>query len=164
MKNIVLIGFMGSGKSSIANFIAKKLKFQCIETDDLILERSGRKSIREIFERDGEIRFREMELEIAKKLHNKTGVVISTGGGMIINKLCIDYLKEYGVVVHLSTSMKEIERRLKGDNTRPLFTDIKKAKKLFKFRKSLYAEYADIGVSTDGMSIDEITNNILEKL
>ncbi|MFH0772974.1 MAG: shikimate kinase [bacterium] len=162
--NIILIGFMGSGKSSVAHKLAQKLKCSHIETDLSILNKSGRKSIKEIFLLDGEIRFREMEIEVAKKMSAEKNVVISTGGGMVINKICIDYLKQNGKAIFLSTSFEEITRRLQGDDSRPLFVDRKAARKLFKFRKKLYEHYADIRVSTDNRSVDEIINIILKKI
>ncbi len=162
--NIILIGFMGSGKSSVAAALSRKLKCRCIETDTAILERSGRKSIKEIFLLDGEMRFREMEMEIAKKMSSESDAVISTGGGMVINKICIDYLKRNGKVIFLSTSFAEITRRLQGDDTRPLFADREAAQKLFAFRKRLYKQYADVITDTDNRSIDEIINIILKKI
>ena len=83
---------------------------------------------------------------------------------MVINKLCIDYLKQNGLVIYLDTSFEEILMRLEGDNTRPLFENKQKAKKLFQFRKNLYKRYADIIVKTDKKSIGEITNLILKKI
>ncbi|MFZ2025976.1 MAG: shikimate kinase [Microgenomates group bacterium] len=164
MKNIVLIGFMGSGKSTVADLLSKKLQRNCIETDAVVLANSQRKSIGEIFAKDGEMRFRELELEVSSHLGDRKDVVISTGGGMVINKLCIDYLKQNGVVIYLETSFEVIEKRLKGDNTRPLFSDVKKARKLFQFRKHLYEEYEDFRITTDNQTAEEITNSILKKI
>ena len=76
--NIILIGFMGSGKSSVTHKLAKKLKYNVIETDELALIKSGRKNIKEIFDIDGELRFREIELIVAKKLIAEKNAVIST--------------------------------------------------------------------------------------
>lgn len=164
MKNIILIGFMGSGKSTVAALLSKKLRVNCIETDKEVLARSHRNSIGEIFVKDGEMRFRELELEVASHLGDRKDVIISTGGGMVINKLCIDHLKQNGVVVYLETSFEVIEKRLNGDDTRPLFSDVNKARKLFQFRKHLYEEYEDIRITTDNQTAEEITNSILEKI
>lgn len=164
MKNIILIGFMGSGKSTVAALLSKKLRVNCIETDKEVLARSHRKSIGEIFAKDGEMWFRELELEVASHLGDKKDVVISTGGGMVVNKICIDHLKQNGVVIYLETSFEVIAKRLKGDDTRPLFSDVNKAKKLFQFRKHLYEEYADIRINTDKLTAEEITNSIMNKI
>jgi shikimate kinase len=162
--NIILIGFMGSGKSSVAQALSKAMNHVHIETDKQVLELSGRESINDIFLLDGENTFRELEICVAKKLKNTDHSVISTGGGMVINRLCIDYLKKNGKIVYLQTSFGEIEKRLKGDESRPLFKDIAKARKLFQFRQHLYGEYADVLVDTDLKSVDEITNIILKKI
>jgi shikimate kinase len=162
--NIVLIGFMGSGKSSVAFELGKKLNMKTKETDTLVLAKSKRKSIKDIFLIDGEIRFRELEIEIAKKLSGEKEIVISTGGGIVMNKICIDYLKQNGTVIFLSTTFAEIERRLKGDTTRPLFMDKKQAQKLFMMRKQLYKNYTSVTIKTDGKSIDEITHLIMKKI
>lgn len=164
MKNVVLIGFMGSGKSTVAGLLSKKLEKDLVETDTMVVARSGRDSVKDIFAMDGEIRFRELELRSAHDLSNRNGIVISTGGGMVINKLCMDYLKQNGVVVYLETQFDVIEKRLKGDDTRPLFSDVDKARKLFQFRTHLYEEYADIRVKTDRRTVAEITNIILKKI
>jgi len=162
--NIILIGFMGSGKSSVAEALSRKLKRRHIETDSSILEQSGRSSIKELFLLDGEMRFREMEIEIAKEIGAKSDAIISTGGGIVINKICIDYLKRNGKVIFLSTSFAEIVRRLQGDDSRPLFADKEAAQQLFTFRKRLYKQYANVTVDTDDRSIDEIINIILKKI
>jgi len=164
MKNIILIGFMGSGKSSVASELAKKMQLAQLETDKLVLSFSKRKSISEIFSLDGEIQFRELELIAAKKLSKKKNSIISTGGGMVINKLCIDHLKKNGTVVFLQTTFDVIVKRLEGDTTRPLFINKDKAKKLFLFRENLYKEYADITVNTNLLSVGQITNLIFSKL
>jgi len=161
--NIILIGFMGSGKSSVAAVLAQKLKCPHVETDELILKKSERKNVKELFSLDGEIRFREMEIDIAKKICAEKNTIISTGGGIVINKICIDYLKQHGTVIFLSTSFTEIVKRLHGDNSRPLFANKSFAQKLFQFREGLYKEYADIIISTDGKSMNEITNLIIKK-
>ena len=155
---------MGSGKSSVAEALSRKLKRRHIETDSSILEQSGRSSIKELFLLDGEMRFREMEIEIAKEIGAKSDAIISTGGGIVINKICIDYLKRNGKVIFLSTSFAEIVRRLQGDDSRPLFADKEAAQQLFTFRKRLYKQYANVTVDTDDRSIDEIINIILKKI
>jgi shikimate kinase len=161
---IVLIGFMGAGKSSVAAELAKKLQLQYIETDALVLAKSGKSSISQVFSQDGEVCFRELEMEVAKALSKQDNVVISTGGGMVQNKLCIDYLRQNGLVIYLSATFSEIEKRLRGDTTRPLFLDKTKANELYKFRKQLYEMYADMIITTDKRSISEITNLIVKKI
>lgn len=159
---LILIGFMGSGKTTVGNLLAKKLNLEVIEMDELIIKQEG-KSINNIFSQDGEIKFRELETQIAKDLDIKNNVVISTGGGVVTNKKNIDYLKKNGKIIFLKTSFTEIEKRLKNVKDRPLFKDKKKAKELFIFRQSLYEEYADLIVNTNGRSVEEVTYEIISQ-
>jgi len=153
---------MGSGKTTIAKSLGKKLSLDVIEMDDLIVKRSG-KSINQIFKEDGEVHFRELEIKAAKSLAKKDKCIISTGGGVVMNKIIIDYLKINGKIIFLKTSFLEIEKRLKNINDRPLFEDKKTAKKLFVFRQRLYEEYADLIVATDGKSVDKIVYEIISQ-
>ncbi len=155
---IVLIGFMGAGKTSVADVLSKKSGLEKIEMDDLVVKKSKRKNVSEIFSKDGETRFRELEIEISKGLRKKDQVVISTGGGVVMNKINIDYLRENGLVIFLKTSYGTILKRIGHDDNRPLFRDKIKAKKLFSLRKKLYEEYCDYVVETDKLSVLEIVN------
>ena len=159
---IILIGFMGSGKTTVANILAKKLDLEVIEMDDLIVKRSG-KSISQIFNEDGEARLRELEIKVSKSLTNRGGCIISSGGGVVMNKINIDLLKNKGKIIFLKTSFTEIEKRLKNVKDRPLFKNKLSAEKLFIFRQKLYAEYADLIVNTDGKSVERITNEIISQ-
>ncbi|MEK7172465.1 MAG: shikimate kinase [Patescibacteria group bacterium] len=145
---IILIGFMGAGKSFFAKRLAERLGLESIEMDKLVLEKSGRANIKEIFEKDGEIKFRELEIEIAKELQEKNDVVIDTGGGVVLNKIILDYLKKDGVVVFLNSSLEIIEKRFQDDKTRPLWQDKEKFRQLHKWRLPLYQQYADVEVDT----------------
>lgn len=159
--NIILIGFMGSGKSTVGRLLAQRQSREHIEMDDLILYRSGRSSISEIFAQDGEIRFREFEMEIAKEVSNKKNNIISSGGGVVMNKINIDYLKMSGSVVYLKTSFHELEKRLEGDSSRPLFQNKAKARELYDMRSVLYETYADHVVKTDNKSLAEVVTSVI---
>jgi len=162
---IILIGFMGAGKTSVANVLSKRLALKKIEMDELVIKKSRRKNIMEIFSKEGETRFRELEIEVAKDLKRSQNVVISTGGGIVLNKIIIDFLKEKGgKTIFLKTSFKSILARLKNDIDRPLFKDRQKAKKLFKFRQTLYQEYADLISLTDDQTVIQIVNNLIKQL
>jgi len=159
---IILIGFMGSGKTTVASILAKKLNLEVIEMDDLIIKKFG-KSINQIFNQDGEERFREMEIEVSKSLISKDECIISSGGGIVMNKINIDFLRKNGKIVFLKTSFSEIEKRLKDINDRPLFRDKKIVRKLFTFRKRLYEEYADLIINTDKKSVEKIAYEIISQ-
>lgn len=142
-ENIILIGFMGSGKTSSAKKLAVHLGWEAVEMDELILKRSGKADINEIFEESGELGFRLLEMEVAKDLCNSNKKVISTGGGIIMNQINMMYLKECGRVFYLKDNFDLIMQRLSKDKTRPLLKDRKKAQALFDLRCPLYEHYAD---------------------
>jgi shikimate kinase len=159
--NIVLIGFMGSGKTSVAKSLAKKLKRPHLEMDDVILDMAQKSSINEIFEKFGEEYFRSTETEVAKKIANISNHIISTGGGIINNRANIDALQKNGKIIYLEASFPEIRRRLKETDDRPLFKNMKKAKALYAKRLSLYKSYSDFSVITDDKNIDIISEEII---
>ena len=160
---IILIGFMGSGKTTVANILAKKLNLEVIEMDQLILTKSGRNSISEIFSLDGERHFRNLETIAVKEISELNNAIISTGGGIVMKKRNLEHLKN-GTIFFLKTSFEILEKRLRKDDTRPLFKDKIKAKKLFNLRKNIYEKWADHTILTDKKSIDEVVNNLLKNL
>lgn len=164
MKNIILIGFMGAGKTSLAKILTEKLQYDYIDMDTQIIEKSGRSSDTEIFDKDGENIFRELEIAVAKELQNNNNTVISTGGGVVMNKIILDYLKKNGVVVFLKNSFETAQKRVEKNRIPPLFRDIEQAKKLYAFRLPLYAKYADIIVETDSKSLPETAEEIITKI
>lgn len=162
--NVVLIGFMGSGKSSVALGLAKKLKMKMVDMDDLVLKSSGRKSISEIFKKDGEIRFRELEVSVGKKVARRKSAVIATGGGVVMNKIILDFLRINGQVIYLKTSLESIFNRIKKSEDRPLFKNFHEIKYLLKLREPLYKAYADFVISTDHKNVSEVINSIIKRL
>jgi shikimate kinase len=166
--NIALIGFMATGKSTIGRILAKKLNKDFIEMDYLIAERAG-KSIPEIFAQDGEIRFREMEMAIAKEMGQVKNTVISTGGGIVMNKLNIDYLKLSSTVVLLAAPAEEIYNRImkEGKEKRPMIDkpDPKaEITRLLLFRQPFYEAAADITINTREKTPEAIAEEILNFL
>jgi shikimate kinase len=161
--NIILIGFMGVGKGTLARELAKKTGIFAVDTDDLIESLENAK-IKEIFEQESEEYFRKLELKTAKWLQSSVkNCIISTGGGFYKVK----NLKKIGKVIYLKSSFDAILKRiLKHPNAekklkkRPLFQDIKKAKKLFKQRVKEYQKVADKVVMVENKTIDEIAKEI----
>ena len=142
LDNIILTGFMGSGKSSVGRKLAKEINSYFLDTD-ILIETFENKKISEIFEKYGEETFREMEREcfrwIKKSVKNS---VISVGGGFPV---FIPEIKEAGVVIYLKVEFEEILKRMdeKEIKKRPLFKNIDKAKELYKLRDNIYAKLAD---------------------
>lgn len=160
---IVLIGFMGSGKTTIGKLLAKKLKLKFIEMDNLTLKKSFRKSINEIFEKDGEKQFRKLELQVAKDLVKKGGVVISSGGGVIMDKSTMNYLTKNSRIIYLSASFEKIRKQVMLKKIRPpLFKSLAFAKKLLALRKPLYENFANIVVTTDNKNVSNIVKEIID--
>lgn len=162
---IVLIGFMGSGKTTIASSLATKLNLEVIDMDDLVLRKTTRKSINEIFDLEGEEKFREIESEVAKDFDQKDNVVISTGGGVIKNDSIMGSLGKNATLVYLKNSFDKIKEHIALKKIKPpLFQDEVSAKKLFELREPLYTKYADLVVLADNKYIDEIVDEIMEEL
>lgn len=161
---IVLIGFMGSGKTTVSKLLAKKMKSQLIEMDDEIVKNSGRRSVIEIFEKDGEAHFRKLEKELAEELVNSDDIIISSGGGVVTISETIKSLRKNGQTIFLETSFEEVAKRLEGDSTRPLFQNRELAKERFEDRKELYHKNADIIITTDSKTPEEIVNEIVNKM
>lgn len=148
MNNIVLCGFMGSGKTVVGKELAKILGVKFVDTDELIEEEQG-VAIKAIFATHGEDYFRDLEYEMCKKVAEMNGVVVSTGGGAMTFKRNVDAIKEGSKVVFLDVSFDVICDRIGDSTTRPLFQDKEKAKKLYDERKDKYLSAADYVINGD---------------
>jgi len=143
--NVVLIGFMGSGKSTVGRILSKKTGKFFLDTDALIESREGR-CIRDIFADKGEPYFRDLERELfGWLLSNVSNAVISTGGGM---PTAVDNLGEMGKCIYLQIGFEQLLDRLKEEefDKRPLFADVEFAKKIYDVREPIYTRQADISV------------------
>ncbi len=164
---IALIGFMGTGKTAVGRLLAKKLGRKFIELDSLIEQKAG-KSIPEIFQQDGEIAFRELEIEVTKEVARKKNTVIACGGGIILNKINIDRLREGGIIVYLTASPRAILKRVANEKgQRPLLEvddPTLTIRNLQKFRKPFYERAADVTISTSKLDIDAVAEQIIAKL
>ena len=121
--NIAFIGHMGSGKSIVGRMLARNTNFQHIDSDSEITRFAG-KSINQIFKENGEEYFRDIETMILLKLIDKKNVILSLGGGSILNKLVREKLKNNSITVFLNVDLVELERRLKKSTNRPLLKDV----------------------------------------
>lgn len=164
-KNIILIGMMGAGKSTIAHLLDMKLEdFYYLDLDKEI-EKLAQKHISEIFEQDGESHFRQLEHELIKKYSNYHNQVIATGGGVVENVENIELLKKNGVIFYLSATAKELYDRVKTTAHRPLLqreNPEKILKDLLKKREPFY-KMADFEIKTENKDVKQITEEILEK-
>ncbi|MFH1359915.1 MAG: shikimate kinase [Candidatus Omnitrophota bacterium] len=162
-RNIALVGFMGSGKTTVAKKLAKVLKRQPVSTDERI-EAKEKRQIVDIFRDSGEAYFRKVEKEIIQKIALQNGLVIDCGGGVVLDQDNMDCLKNNGLIVFLSATPETIIERVKHQKHRPLLNvDDPKAKiiELLEKRKAGYAK-ADHTVATDNKSIQQIVDEIIE--
>lgn len=165
--NIILIGFMGSGKTTTGISLSYKLQCTLSDTDKMIEKREGM-SISEIFAARGEAYFREKETELLRELKSgKTRQIFSVGGGTPLRAENRKLLHELGMVVWLKVSAEAVYERLKGDTTRPLLQGadpMEKIKTLLKEREALYTDAADIVVVTDKKGTAQIAEEIAAAL
>ena len=164
--NIVLIGFMGSGKSTISNELHKSYGMDVVEMDQVIADREGM-SISEIFEVHGEEYFRNLETALLRELQNRKGVVISCGGGVPMRDENVIEMKKNGKVFLLTASPETILNRVKNNHDRPLLENNKNVdfiSDLMEKRRSKYEAAADIIIKTDGRSASQICEEIIQSV
>ncbi len=161
--NIVLIGYMGAGKTTVAELLSKQTALPLIETDSEAIVLSGLASVSEIFEKHGEAHFRQLENKAVTEASRKTGSIISCGGGVVMSYDNIAALRKSGKIIYLAASFDTIKQRLNNSNSRPLFKDELMANMLYQIRLPLYTQYADEVIQTDKLSPAEIANIIASK-
>ena len=161
--NVVLIGFMDSGKSTMGIRLSYQLRYALEDTDRLIEAGAG-KSISEIFAQEGEEAFRQMETELLKKLAEKKGQrIYSVGGGTPVRAVNRPLLKKLGTVVYLRTRPETVYERLKDDTTRPLLQGedpLGKIRRLMAEREQAYIETADVVLDVDEMTAEQVVERI----
>ena len=144
--NIALIGFMGSGKTTVGKLLAKTMDMKFVDIDKVI-ESQEKKSINDIFQKKGQIYFRDLEREVISQESLKNNCVIATGGGSILDNENIKRLKETAFIVFLNANIECLYLRLKDNTTRPILNDVEDKKKvieeLLEKRKFLYQISAD---------------------
>ncbi|MCM1114241.1 MAG: shikimate kinase [Clostridium sp.] len=158
--NIILCGFMGSGKTVVGTELAKLMGRKFVDTDEFIEQEQGT-AIKAIFAVHGEDYFRDLEFECCKKVSELKNCVVSTGGGALTFERNVEVLKNSGKIVFLDASFNVICDRIGDCTTRPLFQDKDKAKQLYDERKSKYLAAADIVISGD-MSARKTAMDIAE--
>jgi len=163
--NIALIGFMGSGKTTIGRILSEKLNMKFYDMDSIIEKKAGMK-IKKIFSKYGEDYFRFIEGSITSEISKKESSVISTGGGIIKKTINIKNLKKNGIVIYLKTDLSNVLKRIAGCKNRPLFNEanLNETIKLYNSRKNLYKKSADITIITGNRNINKIVDLIIKSL
>jgi shikimate kinase len=163
--NIVLTGFMGTGKTAVGRRVADALHCAFEDVDRLIERRSGR-SVEAIFSSEGEAAFRKLEADTIVELVKRDHIVISTGGGALIDPVNHEQLTKNGLLICLTARVGTLLERLKNDGTRPLLAGENlesRLERLMKERESVYAR-CPVQIMTDGKTISEVTAEIIEKI
>jgi len=160
--NVVLIGFMGSGKTTIGRRLARRLGYRFLDTDQFIEQEIGR-TIAEIFASEGESYFRELETRVARRLPQLENTVIATGGGMPMTPGNLDLLKRAGPVVFLKADPEDIIQRLERDTRRPIMQQGNvrdTVTNLLGRRLPVYSQ-ADLVVETGGKGMQRVAGDII---
>lgn len=167
MNNIVLIGFMGCGKSTVGIKLSYRLR-RIVEDTDKLIEKKAGKTISDIFKEEGEPAFRQMETECLKELLRfKDEKILATGGGLPMRKENHPLLKQLGCVLYLRISPECVYERLKNDTSRPLLQcedPLERIRSLLAKRAPIYEEAADLVVDVDGKGMEQIITEIVQKL
>ncbi|RKD27888.1 shikimate kinase [Caminicella sporogenes DSM 14501] len=164
-ENIVLIGFMGTGKTTVGRLLAKKFNMKFIDSDDEIIRKTGM-SINKIFEKYGEEYFRNLEKIVIEEISKLDGCVIATGGGVVKDERNILNLKKKGLIFHLNGSVSKIKENLESEiHKRPLLNCdnyYEKIKLLLEERRELYKRASDFDINIDFLSSNEVAVKIME--
>lgn len=167
VKNIVLIGMRGSGKTTIAKLLSKKLNKAYLELDNVLVKKMGL-SIPKIVEKYGWDYFREKESEIVNEIPLEESVIISTGGGAILNPENIKALKTNGVLIYLDTGIKTLSKRVGTDSNRPSLTNKDnledELKEVLRKREDIYKKAADLIIKTDSLTAEQTAEKIISLL
>ncbi len=163
MNHILLIGFMGAGKSTVGRLVAEQLGVPFVDVDTLIEEHDGR-AVSAIFAEDGEAAFREMETAAVASLEDRSPCVVACGGGVVLSDVNRAILKRLGIVVYLRVTAAETLARVSNDTTRPLLSGAGgalAAGKLLEAREALYSAVADAVVDTVDRTPEEVALQVI---
>jgi len=162
--NLVLIGYRGTGKTSVADEMAKRLSWRVVSTDDLICKRAG-KGIPEIVADSGWEAFRDLEASVVKEVSLGDKQIIDTGGGAVLRAENLAALRENGLLIWLRATVETIQKRILGDTQRPSLTKVKntidEVEGVLRQRTPLYQDAADYYIYTDNRGIEDICDQIM---
>lgn len=165
--NVVLIGYRGTGKSSVGEILATRLGHVLLSTDEEVVRIAGQ-TIPEIVEQYGWEKFRDLESQVCQRLDGREGLVVDTGGGIILRPQNVAVLKHIGTVFWLTASVEAIAKRIGGDTQRPSLTGVKsfvdEIQEVLRERLPKYQATADHVIETEGKSLRKVADEILARL
>ena len=164
--NIMLIGFMGVGKTTVSKALSRELNMPEVDMDAYIVEHEQMK-ISDIFEKHGEEYFRKIETDSLIEIQKRKGRIVSCGGGVVVKDENIAYMKDGGIILLLTAAPQTVYDRVKGSTDRPVLNghmNVEYIEELMNKRKARYLEVADIIISTDKKAVKEIVEEIKTKL
>lgn len=164
--NIMLIGFMGSGKTTVSHELSRRMQIPEVDMDAYIVRHEG-KSISDIFAESGEDVFREIETACLKEIQKATGRIVSCGGGAVLRDENVECMKRNGVIVLLTAEPETIYKRVRYSTDRPILNghmNVGYIKELMEKRKPRYMEVADIVIETDRKDISAVAGEIILKI
>ncbi|MET0515546.1 MAG: shikimate kinase [Nitrospiraceae bacterium] len=165
--NIVLIGYRGTGKSTVGKILAKRLGLELVSTDTEVVKRANL-SIPELVQRHGWEYFRDMESTVCRDLAERNQVIIDTGGGAILRPGNVDVLRKTGRLYWLTAGVETISKRIEHDTQRPSLTGgksfIEEIREVLAERTSAYQAAADCTIETDGLTVSQVAETILRML
>ena len=159
MKRVYLVGFMGSGKSTVGRLVADRLGWEFVDLDETIEADVGR-SVQEIFSESGERRFREIESDALRRVQEGSPCVVACGGGTYVDSKNRDFIDQSGIAVYLEASLEIIMERVDVDGTRPLFSTPERTAELYQERLHTY-RMAGIEIVTDHLTPEQIADGVI---
>ena len=161
-RNLVLVGFMGSGKSSVGRIVSSLTGFALVDTDTLVAQKAG-KSIPDIFRSEGEEHFRQLEAEVLRGLVGRIGLVVATGGGVIVSEENRQLLPQIGPVVWLDAGTEQLYQRIKHSKRPLLQTEDPRrtVEELYRAREPLYSEVATVRIDSGKLTHRQTADALL---
>lgn len=165
-KNIMLIGFMGTGKSTVSSYLSKWLSMEEVDLDAMIVLKTGT-SIAQLFEQFGEEYFRDLETKTLIEVQQREQLIVSCGGGIVLRDENVRAMKEHGKIVLLTATPETVYERIKDSKNRPILNgnmNVEYIAQLMEKRRERYLQCADIIINTDDKSVKQISEEIAQKL
>ncbi|MDD2699894.1 MAG: shikimate kinase [Sideroxydans sp.] len=164
--NIILIGMMGSGKTTVGKLLAKQLQKTFVDSDDEIQRRTG-VTIPHIFDVEGEVGFRQRESAVIEELVMRQNIVLATGGGAPLHPISRELLKQNGVVIYLKSNVHDLWQRTRHDQSRPLLQTANpraSIQRLYEERDPIYSAMADIVIPTGKQNVQVLLAKLQDQL